>query len=155
MLSHFAALALSLAAPAGMDDWYYVDADAGGANITFIDKASIRTNAAGNTEAAMFSVLATDEEGAAAYRFVVEYACATKRSRLLTGEMFDAALKSDGIEDMGADWEANDPGSQGDTIVAFVCTKGAGRSDSVSLGNALPLAKGRAMLAERATKAAK
>ena len=152
MLSHLAALALSFAAPALASDWYYVDSDKNGANITFIDKASIHTNAAGNTEAAMFSVLAKDEEGAAAYRFVVEFKCAEAKSRLVTGEMFDAALKSDGAADMGADWEGTDPGSQGETILKFVCTKGTGRADSVSLGDALPLAKGRAILAERAAK---
>lgn len=154
MLSVFAALALSLAAPAPASDWYYVDADKQGANITFIDMASIHTNAGGNTEAAMFSVLAADSEGAAAYRFVVEFQCAANKSRLMTGEMFDGALKSDGPADMGADWEGTDPGSQGETILKFVCTKGAGRPDSKSLGDALPLAKGRAMLAERAAKKA-
>ncbi|RYD48519.1 MAG: hypothetical protein EOP60_15550, partial [Sphingomonadales bacterium] len=81
MLSHFAALALSLAAPAPADDWYYVDADSKGANITFIDLTSIRINAGGNTEAVMFSALATDVEGAAAYRFTVEFNCTANKSR--------------------------------------------------------------------------
>lgn len=156
MFSQFAALALSLAAaaPAPASDWYYVDADAKGTNITFIDKGSIRANAAGNTEAALFSVLAKDEDGAAAYRFVVEFQCAAAKSRLMTGEMFDAALKSDGAGDMGAEWEATDPGSQGETILKFVCTNGASATVDKSLGDALPLAKGRALLAARAAKAA-
>lgn len=153
MFSSLAAIALSLAAAAAPgSDWFYVDADSKGSNITFIDKASIRTNPAGNTEAALFSVLAKDVEGASAYRFIVEFQCSAAKSRLMTGEMFDATLKSDGAADMGADWEGTDPGTQGETILKFVCTKGASQSASQSLGDALPLAKGRAMLAERAAK---
>lgn len=153
MLSQFAAIALSLAAIAAPgSDWYYVDADANGSNITFIDKASIRANEAGNTEAVMFSVLAQDDEGTAAYRFLVEFQCGAAKSRLVTGEMFDSALKSDGAADMGAEWEGTDPGTQGETILKFVCSKGSSQPGSTSLGDALPLAKGRALLAERAAK---
>ena len=155
MFSQMAALALSLGAFAPADDWYYVDADARGSNITFIDKTSIRTNAAGNTEAAMFSVLAKDTEGAAAYRFIVEFKCTEAKSRLVTGEMFDAALESDGAADMGAEWDGTDPGTQGETILKFVCSKGASVPASKSLGDALPLATGRAMLAERVAKGSK
>ncbi|MES2987393.1 MAG: hypothetical protein V4808_05780 [Pseudomonadota bacterium] len=148
-------MALATSAPAPASDWYYVDADSKGTNITFIDKSSIRTNSAGNTEAAMFSVLAADDQGTSAYRFIVEFQCEAAKSRLMTGEMFDPALKSDGPADMGADWEGTAAGSQGDTILQFVCTKGASRPDSNSLGDALPLAKGRAMLAERVAKGIK
>ncbi|RYE01803.1 MAG: hypothetical protein EOP61_10180, partial [Sphingomonadales bacterium] len=77
MFSHFAALLLALgAAPAAASDWRYVDSDAKGANISFVDVDSIHTNAAGNTEAVMFSVLARDEDGTAAFRFHVEFQCA-------------------------------------------------------------------------------
>lgn len=153
MLSYFAAIALSLTNAAAADsDWYYVDADSKGSNITFIDKGSIRTNAGGFTEAAMFSVLAQDEEGISAYRFIVEFDCPANRSHLMTGEMFDSALKSDGPSDMGVEWEGTDPGTQGETILKFVCSKGASAPDSKSLGAAFPLAKGRAILAERAAK---
>jgi len=153
MFSEFAAFAVALGAVAApASDWRYVDADARGANISFIDKDSIRTNTAGNIEAAMFSVLAQDDDGTAAFRFIVEFQCATGKSRLLTGEMFDAALKSSGPADMGADWEGNDPGTQGETILKFACSKGASMADGTSLGAELPLAKGRSILAERAAK---
>jgi len=157
MFSQIAAIALSLAAfaPAPAQDWYYVDSDTGHANISFIDKASIRTNAGGNAEAAMFSVLAADEDGAAAFRFVIEVQCAAGKSRLMTGETFDSALKSSGADAMDSEWESVDPGTQGESIQKFVCSKGASMPESKSLGSALPLAKGRAMLAEMAGKASK
>lgn len=153
MFSHFAALTLALgaaSAPAA-SDWRFADSSANGTNISFIDVDSIRVNAGGNTEAMIFSVLAKDDEGAVAFRFHVEFQCATGKSRLMTGEMFDSSLKSDGAEDMAGEWEGNAPGTQGDTLLKFVCSKGA-TGDGKSLGSELPLAKGRIMLAERAAK---
>jgi hypothetical protein len=156
MMLRLAGLGILLAAasPAQASDWRYVDSATDLANISFIDKDSIRANADGNLIGAMFSVMAQVEDGTSAYRFTIEVDCAGKRSRLLTGEMFDTVHKSQGESNIGGEWEGVDPGSQGQTIIDFICSKGASRAQEPSAGAALPFAKAAEMLAaQRAKKA--
>jgi hypothetical protein len=140
MLAGWIAIALSLAAPAQSRpaDWYHVDSASDRSSTSFIDLASLKTNAGGTTEATMFSVLAEADEGTVAFRFVVEFDCVGKKNRLLTGEAFDTKHQGGGAEDMGGDWDSVDKGSQGETILNFVCSKGASQADKKSLGAALP-----------------
>jgi len=155
MMLRLAGLGILLAAasPAQATDWRYVDSATNLDNISFIDKDSIHANAGGNLVGAMFSVMARVEDGASAYRFTIEVDCAAKKSRLLTGEMFDAAHKSQGESNIGAEWEAVDPGSQGQTITDFICSKGASRAQEPSAGADYPFAKAAEMLAaQRAAK---
>lgn len=141
-----AAVLLVAAVPAQATDWYYVDSDANFANISFVDKDSIRADADGNLNASMYSVLAQPEEGVAAYLFSLAVDCKGNRSRLLTGEPFDGAQKSMGSEKIDTPWEAIGQSSQGATIAGFICNRGNG---SKSLGASLPFAAGHAMLAEK------
>jgi hypothetical protein len=139
---------LAAAAPAHATAWYYVDSAKDLSNISFIDKDSVTTNADGNNEAMMYSVLAEVEDNAVAYRFKVEANCTNKTSRLISAEIFDPGLKSTGATEMMGDWEGSDPGTQGQTIIDFICSKGA-TATGAALGSALPFDKGRTMLAER------
>jgi hypothetical protein len=129
---------LAASAPAQATDWYYVDSAVGFANVTFIDRDSIAKNADGNITGSMFSVLSEVEDGALAYRFVIEVDCEGKLSRLVAGEQFDAARKSQGVAEIGGDWEPVDPNTQGQTISAFFCTRGGSRPGEPSLGPAYP-----------------
>jgi hypothetical protein len=156
MMVRLAGLGILLAAasPAQATDWRYVDSATDLTNISFIDKDSIHANADGNMVAAMFSAMVKVEDGASAYRFTLEVDCAGKRSRLLTGEMFDAGHQSQGEANIGAAWEAVDPGSQGQTITDFICSKGASRAQEPSAGADYPFAKAAELLAaQRAKKA--
>jgi hypothetical protein len=137
----FAAAALAQAAPS---DWYHVDSAQDHANASFIDKASIRANAAGNLEASMFSLLATPDQGVTAYRFTVEFNCKAQQSRLTRAESFDAKHQSDGGEAVPSEWSIAAKDTQGGTITAFVCSRGASQPDKKSLGSALPWETGRA-----------
>ncbi|RYY28195.1 MAG: hypothetical protein EOP62_03035 [Sphingomonadales bacterium] len=141
---------LFVAAPAHADDWYYVDASDDLSNISFIDKDSIKPNAAGNLLGAMYSVLSEEEDGVVAYRFLLEVDCKANKSRLTAAELFDAKMVSDGVSDMAGEWETVAAGTQGGAISGFICAKGVGNQPSV--GSALPFAKGRAMLTEMRTK---
>jgi hypothetical protein len=136
---------LAAAMPAQASNWYYVDSASDQANITFIDKDSIKEDG-GNLTAFMFSLLDQAEDGAAAYRFMVTFDCRGGRSRLLTGEMYDTARKPHGAEDMGADWETNAPGTQGSTIQNFVCSRGAKAAATDVAGSELPFDRGRVLL---------
>lgn len=147
MVRFLGAAVLMLAAlPAQASDWYYVDSDLNLANISFVDKDSIRADAEGNFNASMYSVLAQPEDGVAAYLFAVAVDCKGNRSRLLTGEPFNSAQKSMGSEKIDAPWEPIGANSQGATIAGFICNRGNGTS---SLGAGLPFATGHAMLAEK------
>lgn len=141
-----AAVLLVAALPAQAADWYYVDSEVNLANISFVDKDSIRADAEGNLNASMYSVLAQPEDGVAAYLFSIAVDCKGNRSRLLTGELFDDAQKSMGSERIDAPWEPIGANSQGATIAGFVCNRGNG---TPSVGSALPFATGHAMLAEK------
>ena len=147
-------LLLAAASPAHASDWFYVDSSKDLSNISFVDKDSIRQNADGNSVASMYSVLAEEEDGAVAYRFTIEVECRSRKSHLVAAEIFDPKLVSGGITDMNGDWEPVDPGTQGDTITAFICSKGA-NATVASAGSALPFDKGRAMLAEMRAKEGK
>ena len=127
-------------------DWYHVDSASDHANASFIDKANIRTNSAGNLEASMFSLLGKPDDGAAAYRFVVEFNCKAQQSRLLRVETFDANHQSQGDEAVPAEWSISAKGTQGSAILAFVCSRGGSQPDKKSLGSALPWEAGRAFL---------
>ena len=148
-----AVLLFAAAAPAHASDWYYVDSADDGSNISFIDKDSIVANAQGNLTATMYSVLAREEEGTVAFRFGLEVECKTLKSRLVTAESFDAALASQGVSDMGGEWAPTTKGTQGETVVEFVCSKGAAYPGSKSLGSAIPFQVGRRMLADQRAKA--
>jgi hypothetical protein len=143
---------LAAAMPAHATDWYYVDSADDGSNISFIDKDSIVANAQGNLTATMYSVLAQEEEGTVAFRFGVEIECRTLKSRLVTAESFDTTLASQGVSDMGGDWTPTEKGTQGETVVEFVCSKGAAYPSSKSLGSATPFTIGRRMLADQRAK---
>lgn len=149
MFLKFAALAavLAAAAPAAASDWYYVDSANDYANISFIDKDGIKTNADGTLTGSMYSVLAEEDDGAVAFLFTIEANCAAKKTRMTHAEMFDPKLVSSGRLETGGDWESNDPGTQGETIMNFICAKGA-NATKPSVGSAMPFEKGRAMLAE-------
>lgn len=143
-----AAASLGLSAPASAADWFYVDASTGHTSASFIDKQSIVTDSSGKTKAAMFAVLSEEDEGAIAYRFVIEVDCAAQTSRLLTGEGFGKDKASQGVDQINGAWEPVDPRSQGGTITKFVCTRGESNPTSKSLGAAFPFEKGLQILAE-------
>jgi hypothetical protein len=148
-----AAALLGLSAPAYAADWYYVDASTQHTDASFIDMDSVVEDAAGKTRAAMFSVLAQVEEGAIAYRFIIELDCKANTSRLRSGEGFGPDKASLGVDEIPGDWEPTAPGSQGATISKFVCTRGASNPASKSLGAAFPFEHGRKILADhRAAK---
>jgi hypothetical protein len=139
-----ATLAAALLAQAAPSDWYHVDSAHDHANASFIDKANIHANASGNLEASLFSLLATPDEGVSAYRFTVEFDCKAQRSRLIGAESFDARHQSDGGEAVPGEWGISAKDTQGGTIAAFVCSRGASQPDKKSLGSALPWETGRA-----------
>jgi hypothetical protein len=141
---------LAAAVPAQATDWYYVDSADDASNISFIDKDSIAATAQGALKATMYSVLAQEEDGAVAYRFAIEVKCGTRESRLMSAESFDPALASQGVSDMGGEWSPTDKGTQGETILNFVCSRGASSPGSKPLGSAYPFSIGRRMLADRA-----
>jgi hypothetical protein len=65
-----AAILMAFSTPAHAEDWYYVSSAKDLANISFIDKDSIRDTGNGTLHASMFSLLAQpDEEGGTAFRF--------------------------------------------------------------------------------------
>jgi hypothetical protein len=144
-----AMILLTAAIPAHATNWTFVDSADTYENITFIDKDGIRTDASGITVATMFSVFATDTDGASAYRFNIEVNCTTQKSRLVTGQMYDTARAAQGEEAMQGEWETVDPGSQGATITKFVCSKGAAYPNAPSSGAALPFDKGKEILAKQ------
>lgn len=144
-----AALLLIVAAPASAADWIYADSAADGANISFIDKDAIVPGEAGILRAPMFSLLAEEEEGASAYRFLVEADCTKKLTRLTTAEMFDIEHVSKGVETIASEWEAPASETQGETVLNFICTKGASAKGNPSMGSALPFDSGKALLAEK------
>ena len=143
-----AAILMAFSTPAYADDWYYVSSAKDLANISFIDKDSIRETDAGTLRAAMFSVLAKpDEEGGSAFRFEIEVNCTRHQSRLVAYEIFDADRKSQGKSEMDSDWEAIEGETQGDTIATFICGKGKLGPTNLAAGSALPFDSGKAMLA--------
>ncbi len=137
---------VALAPVQNASDWYHVDSASDRGNATFIDKANIRTNAAGNLEASMFALLAKPDEGIAAYRFIVEFKCKDLQSRMIRAEAFDVNHKSDGGEAVASEWGIASKDTQGSTITAYVCSRGASQPDKKSLGSALPWEAGRAFL---------
>ena len=143
-------LAAAVASPALATDWHYVDRSTDGANITFIDKDSIATGSGGTTRAAMYSVLAQESDGAAAFRFELEVDCPGKRSRMTGAEVFGPDGASRGKEPGATPWETPTPGTQAETITGFVCARGASSPKANGLGSAYPFARAKQMLAERA-----
>lgn len=139
-------LAVAALAQGAPSDWYHVDSASDHTSASFIDKANIRTNSAGNLEASMFSLLGKPDDGAFAYRFVVEFDCKEQRSRLLRVESFDVTHQSQGDEAIPDEWSIAAKGTQGGTIMAFVCSRGGSQPDKKSLGSALPWQAGRAFL---------
>jgi hypothetical protein len=146
-----AAILMAFSTPAYAADWYYVSNATDFANISFIDKDSIRDGEPGITRASMFSLLAQPEgDDAMAYRFEIEVKCGSKESRLVAAEVFDSARTPRGQQPMETDWSPLDPGTQGETVAAFVCGKGKPGAANRSAGKQLPFDTGKVMLADLA-----
>jgi hypothetical protein len=146
-LADFAAILLAAsAAPDAPPAWFHVDSAADHANANFIDKASIHPIAGGLVEATMFTLLAQPDDGTGAYRFRIAFDCASGRSRLVAAESYDATRKGDGMTDITTDWRQNEKGTQGDTVLRFVCSNGQSQPKKQSLGAALPWDSGRPFL---------
>jgi hypothetical protein len=141
-----AALAVSALTQNAASDWFHVDSASDHSNASFIDKASIHPNAAGNLEASMFTLLAAINENVTGYRFTVEFDCTTQKSRLRTAQTFDLDHKPGNADEIPSEWTLNPEGSQGSTITKFVCSRGASKPAEKSLGSALPWEMGRAFL---------
>ncbi|MDG2534549.1 hypothetical protein P6144_12885 [Sphingomonas sp. HITSZ_GF] len=139
-------VALAAVSPvqAAPSDWFHVDTASDHANASFIDRANIVPNKAGNLEASMFSLMAQVTDGDAAYRFTVEFDCKGQSSRLIRAEAFDGDRRSKGVEDIKTEWAVAAKGTQGGTILGYVCSRGGSLPDKKSLGSALPWETGRA-----------
>ncbi|WP_366810978.1 surface-adhesin E family protein [Sphingomonas sp.] len=140
------AVMLAGASPALAADWYYVDEAQDGTSVTYVDKDSIKADNDGYLGATMFSMLAEAEDGTKAYRFTLVVDCAGKRSKLTGGEAFGENQVSAGYNSIPAEWQATDPGSQGDTITGFICA--GGKTGAASAGAALPFDAAAKKLAE-------
>ena len=146
-----AAILMAFSTPAYAADWYYVSNATDYANISFIDKDSIRDNAEGNTRASMFAVLATPEDdGTIAYRFEIEINCKANMSRLVAAELYDGDRKPQGETPMTTEWSPVEPGTQGEGVTMFVCSRGKPSSANPAAGRQLPFDTGKTMLAARA-----
>lgn len=148
-------LVAATAAPAHASNWYFVDAAASRANITFIDKDSIRSEG-GYIYADLFTLLATPLRGqTTAFRFITRYDCPAGKSQLTGGQAFDMARKPGSVEQIDDTWQSSNPGTQGARILSFVCSKGANARDDDAAGSDYPFDKGFALLkgfAERDVK---
>ena len=146
-----AAILMAFSTPAYAADWYYVSNATDFANISFIDKDSIRDGEPGITRASMFSLLAEPEDGdAMAYRFEIEVNCRSKESRLVSAEVFDSARKPRGEQPMVTDWSPLEAGTQGEAVTDFICSKGKTGGTAPSAGKQLPFDTGKVMLADLA-----
>lgn len=149
-----ALLLTAAAAPAQASDWYYVDYSSDFASISFVDRDSIKGGENGSMTGWMYAVLPVAEQGDASYRFTVEIDCVQHRQRLKAVVAYDEAQHAGPDVPIDKAWSDLIPGSQGESIANFICSKGTTAPAKDAAGSALPFQKGRQMLADlRAGKA--
>lgn len=144
-----AALLMAVSTPAYASDWYFVSAANDRANISFVDKDSIRDTGDGSMHASMFALLAEPNDGVLAYRFEIEINCGKRQSRLVSAETYDEAHQPMGEDAMNDDWKPIAAKSQGAPVADFICGKGKPGADNPPAGSALPFETGKAMLIAR------
>jgi len=140
----FLALAVSATA-AQASSWYFVDSAASNANITFIDRDSIRTDS-GYVYADLFTLLATPADGRSAFRFITRYDCDAGKSQLTGGQSFDLSHKPREVTPIDDEWQPAAPGTQGARILKVVCAKGVSLDDKDAAGSDWPFERGAALL---------
>lgn len=141
-----AALLMAVSTPAYASDWYFISAAKDLANISFVDKDSIRDTGDGSTHASMFALLAAPQDGVLAYRFEIAINCGKRESRLISAETYDEAHQPMGEDAMEDEWKPIAPNSQGAPVADFICGKGKLGADNLPAGRALPFETGKAML---------
>ena len=144
-----AVLLMAVSTPAYASDWYFVSAANDRANISFVDKDSVRDAGDGTMHASMFALLAEPDDGVSAYRFEIAINCSKRASRLISAETYDAAHAPMGEEAMDDDWKPIEANTQGVDVADFICSNGKPGADNPSAGRALPFEAGKRMLIAR------
>jgi hypothetical protein len=139
--------ALLAATPAFATDWTLGTVADDKSSAMFVDRDSIEHETDGKIRAWVFYVLAEDKEGGvAAVALQQEYDCSAHSFRRLYIRSYDAGGAITLETEYVTDWKQNAPGDQGSRMQEFICSDGAFASDSLRLGEQLPIGYARSKL---------